>query len=386
MGFTGTAVSARSTSTLEWRTLAVPAAAVLATLSVVATVVGHPPPVWDQEQLLRSSWTGPRYPSPQWGPTSQALVATLRLAVPAAALDFAVKVTAAGVLFVVVAALGLRVLRHRTSVVGVLVLVATSPVPRLWLSSEVVLAAAVVGVLLAATSRRPWLVGVTCALVCLSKPDGLAVGIALAAWFGWRWRDWRVMAGLAGTSLVLLPGTLLVDNYWRWKAHGDRSWVAFGQHFASTVGLERLPIGVDPWTRWETYTSRLLPGASSVGDVVRHHTGMYVEFLRVGLQQAVKNGVSLLGPLVAVAGFAGWAWRRLSDVGRGAMVATVGFVPNVVLAFPSVRHFARWYPLAALGAFWLWEHAPSRTWRAAVGLVIVASVVWNVATTVPYIS
>lgn len=177
----------------------------------------------------------------------------------------------------------------------------------------------------------------------------------------------------------MLPGTLWAEDYWGYDGKPARSWVAFGQHFAATVGVDLLPDGPMPWglRAWHFYTDRLLPDADGVADVVLHHPRMYGRFLVASVREGIPSVGVAFGPLVAVAGAVVASWRRLPEVAKITLVAfAVGVAPHWLVTYPTARHLARWYPLAVVAAVWLWSRAEGRE-RLMLGGLIVMSGVWS---------
>lgn len=341
---------------------------------------GLTPAVADQADLLKASWLGDGWwPAPIQGPLSQAIAATVRLVVPSGYENVVFQSTANALLLASAATLTWTACRSVPGTVAVLALLVSSPLVVVWLSSETILAAAIMGVLIAARRGPGWVVGVACVAVAFAKPDGILLAALMAAWFGWSRRDATIPAAFVGVAAVLMaPGTLLVDGYWNYTpdASISRTWVAFGQHFANAVGGQQYPAGPDPWAGWQVYTGRLLPGADSAWSAVTLHPAQYLRFLREGWVIGIHDTVRLFGPLLAVTVGAAACWRRLGTVGRGAALTLVGIVPNLLLTYPSLRHQLRWYPLAVIGAVVLAERSdmPWRWW-----LVVGAGLVWNVA-------
>lgn len=333
----------------------------------------------DQLTLLGASWTGSGpFPAPMRGAFSEAIAATIGLLASGRAHDLALKVVLASVVLASVAALAWTATRSRWTPAIAVAVVATSPVVTVWVTSELVVAAALMWVLLAAIRGPSWLVGLCCALVALAKPDAALVAVVLAGWFGWQRRDWWVPATfVAAAAVAVLPGTLLVDGYWRYTDDLSRSWIAFGQHFANATGVQVLPAGPSPWAGWQFYTNRLLPGADSLADVIRLHPGQYLRFVGRSVMLGAGNAVALFGPLLLAAAWITRRPRRFGPVGVGALLTLVGLLPNVLIAFPQTRHLMRWYPLAVVAALVMWERG-DRPSRAGAGLLVGAALAWNV--------
>lgn len=339
-------------------------------LTLVA-VTDHPPASWDQFALIQSSLDGPTYPAPMLGLTSQIIPAALRLIVPAGALNVAVKLASAALMLGGTAVLARRVLDSDAHAAVAVMLVWASQAPLIVSpSTDVIVGAALIGVLLAGMSRRAVLTGFACAVLALAKPDAALMAVIAAGWFAAAWRSWKVpVAFVASVAALVMPGTLLVDGYWGYSDH-SRSWVAFGQHYAATVGVAAIPNGPHPWINWEFYVGRLLPGAGSVAAVVTTYPGRYIDFVISSVRTSAGNALLLFGPLLLTLPLL--ARQRLSTPAKAALATLVGTAPMILLAYAHVRHLARWYPLAAVAAVCVYERSEGRSRLMALGVIVTA--------------
>lgn len=375
----GDALAAMPRATIRVPRWQITTAAMLVGAALTWMLVVHRPlPEADQLTLLGASWTGSGpFPAPMRGAFSEAIAATVGLFASGHTQDVVLQMLMASAALAATAALASTVTRSTWAPAVTVALVATSPMVTVWVTSELVVAAALMWALVAAARGPSWLVGVCCALVALAKPDAALIAVVLAGWFGWQRHDWRVPATFAGAvAVAVLPGTLLVDGYWRYTEDLSRSWIAFGQHFANAVGVQALPVGPSPWAGWQFYTDRLLPGADSLTDVVRLHPGQYLRFVGRSVVLAAGNAMGLFGPLLLVTAWIARHTRRLGRVGVGALLTLMGLLPNVLIAFPQTRHLMRWYPLAAVAVMVMFERS-GRRGRAGAAMVAVGALAWN---------
>lgn len=343
--------------------LVLPAFGAFLALAAAAFLASLPQaPVWDQARLLEARFEAPYYPAPPFGFTAQLFVIGLRALLPAGVpLAPALRVVAMLFWGGAAAWLARGVLERRALVALLLLLLFLSQYPFLWLSSELVAGGFLFAVLAAWAGGAPaWLLGPLLALLALCKAECLLVAVVLAACFasaaparGQRIRLGACFAGSLG--LLLLPGFALFGaGYWSNYGPGgeSRAFATFGQHFAALVAPLQLAPGPDPWSQPGPYVERVFPGARSFTGVLTAPGLPYLDFVAL----SAARGVRRIGWLF------GWAWLALPPlwwarrrgglapdaVERALLFSLVGCVPFVLLAYPHVRYFARYYPI-----FWL---------------------------------
>jgi hypothetical protein len=336
----------------------------LCALAAAATIAAHPKTaIWDQARLLEARFEQPFHPSPSLGFTSQLLVIALRALLPAGApLHEVLRIAA--MLFWAGAATWLAhlCLERRALRAAFVALLFTSQYPFLWYSTELV-AGGFLCLALAARLRgaAPGWLGALLALLALSKVELLLVALALAALWMHEARSRRealwLGGGFAGTLLLLvLPGFLLVGSgYWLGLGHadgGDKTFATFRQHFAALVAPFQIGPAPNPWTEEAVYFERAFPGARSFSDVLAAPGLPYLDFVALSAARgARKVGWVFSWAWLAVPPLA-WAWRRgglrAGPRERALLVCFVGCLPFVLLSYPHIRYFARYYPL-----FWI---------------------------------
>ena len=328
-----------------------------------AAILAHPKtPIWDQARLLEARFEVPYHPSPEFGFTSQLLVITLKAVLPAGApLHEVLRIVA--MLFWAGAATWLAslCLERRALVLAVVVLLFTSQYPFLWYSTELV-AGGFLCLALAAWVRGspPWLCGILLAGLALTKVELLLVALCLAGYWMARTgsrRDALLLGGsFAGALLLLvLPGLLLVGpDYWvsYGEGRGDKSFETFRQHFAALVAPFQIGPAPNPWTEDAPYFERVFPGANSMLDVLRTPGLPYLDFVALSAARGVRKvgWVFQWGWLaLPVLGLACWrSGLRPGPREKAILLCAVGCLPFVLVSFPHIRYFARYYAL-----FWI---------------------------------
>ncbi len=332
-------------------------------LGAAAVILVNPKaPIWDQARLLEARFEMPYHPSPAFGFTSQLLVIALKAVLPAGAPLHEVLRVVAMVFWAGTATwLASLCLERRALVLGLLVLLFTSQYPFVWYSTELV-AGGFLCLALGAWLRGspPWLCGTLLALLALSKVELLLVSLCLAAYWMNRAQSRRdalgLLGGFAGSLLLLvLPGLVLVGaDYWvsYGEGRGDRSFVTFRQHFAALVAPFQLGPAPNPWLEDRPYFDRVFPGATSMLDVLMTPGLPYLDFLGLSMARGVRKvgWVFQWGWLVVpVLGFAWWrSGLRPGPREKTILLCAVGCLPFVLVSFPHIRYFARYYAL-----FWI---------------------------------
>ena len=326
-----------------------------------ALIASHPnTPMWDQAQLLEASFQGPHVPSPPFGFTSQLLVCLLRpFASDAASLHVLLRFTAMALWVGSAVWLATALLVHRGLQAALLLALFTSQYPFLWLSTELIaggLLCLVIGAWIRAAPA--WLTGALLALFALAKPDLLLVAVTLFGVFAWQRRESArgLALGCAATGLVLLlPGLVAFgpDYLTAYGADaGGRAFGSFSQHLAALLAPLQLGPAPNPWAEPHPYVQRLFPEAKTLSEVVFAPGLPYLDFLGLSLAMGVRkvayvfHWAWLAVPLlILLRRRAGLAW----DANERVLLATaIGVAPFVLLAYPHIRYFARYFPL-----FWL---------------------------------
>jgi len=329
-------------------------------IAAARVIVEYPTaPQYDQSHLLASRFDADHMPSPAKGLTSQLMVATIRLAVPAPqeTLNAAVRLIAMLLYTVSAALMASAFLRRPELVATFTALLFASQFPFLWISSELFTAAFLFLAILAWSKRAaPWLVGALLACFGLAKPDAIFTAIALLGY--WTWRSASPRAGLllvsgfaGGLAALLLPGLLLhgMAYFETWEQQGGRGFSAFREHFCWT--LQHFQIESDRSADSFVYLQKFFGDADSLWEVWMHPQGwfVYLEFVALSIVRGVvKTGYLASYSLLALPVLA-WAWRRegtpLGARARSLLLCFVGVAPLVLLVYPHMRYMARFYPI-----------------------------------------
>jgi hypothetical protein len=159
----------------------------------------------------------------------------------------------------------------------------------------------------------------------------------------------------------------------------NRSFNAFGQHYASLVSKHQLTeIGSHPWENWTLYKEHLFPEATSVAEVIFKYPNLYCDYLFLGLSKALRNSLFVFGPLAALLPLAFIRKKRPSDFIRLAQATLIGLLPILGISYLHVRYLARYYPLAILCALLALESPDNpRARKTVISVVIIAGLLWN---------
>ena len=379
--------------------VAVPALVVLLLVAGGIFTWAHPmDPVWDQKALLASSFGGEIVPSPARGFTSQLVVALQRVLSPWSGQQNEQVKLLAMLLYVAGATLlGASLLQRRALVALVPLFLFSSQYPFLWLSSELFVGAFLCFALTAWIRGRVRIAGVLLALLALCKPDLILVAAALGIYWAARSPSRRAALELGGAfalSLVvlLLPGLVLqgFDYFHDYNQRaGGRSFTSFSQHYAALIApLQVLGQPPNPWSHSGLYTERIFPGAQTMFDVISRGFPHYVEFVALSCVRGAFRAIYVLNYALLALPLVIWGWCRggfrFSPAEKSLGIAFVGLLPLVLLAFPHVRYFARFYPLVlillfvALERLWTLEDRALRSRCLGVaGLCLATSLLTN---------
>lgn len=320
------------------------------------------PAVYDQARLLAARFEAPYHPSPAYGFTAQLAVIAIRALAPAGgpALHEWVRLVAMLAYAGAAAALAARLLASRALVAAFLVFLFASLYPLLWLSTELIAGCLLCVALLSSSAGWPRAAtGALLALLALCKPELMLVSAALLVVWIPRCAGSRERLALAGTfagalALLLLPGVLLLGpGYLVRYGDGERGFASFAQHFAALVAPLQVADGApNPWLEPRPYLERVFPGARSLADVLTAPGLPYLDFVALSVAKGVRKAgfvaswAALAAPLLVVARRR--AGLRLDDAERALLATFVGVLPFVLLAYPHIRYFARYYPLFLL--------------------------------------
>lgn len=332
----------------------------------IALIFKHPNPIlWDQGFVQsRLSWIS--YPSLKHHVTSVLLASIFNgIAQPSPEyLNEAIRSFA--LVFYVGSSfwLATRWLKSSWALIAFLMLLFTSRYPFLWLSSELftgAFLALTLGVLIEPNPEckpRPCLSGIFLAAFAFAKKDALFAAIVLAFVAIPLFREVRQKARFAGafllTALLInLPG--IAEHGLRGQFADTDGYFAIGQHYAALFERHQLirPTS-NPWESWEGYMRASFPGAGTVPDIIIHHTASYFDFVALSFVEGIRRIFAAFGWLLALVALRVWFWKKskmaVADFERLTLVAFLGLIPMVLLAYPHIRYLARYYPLVAVAS------------------------------------
>jgi hypothetical protein len=217
----------------------------------------------------------------------------------------------------------------------------------------------------------------------LSRPEYLLVlvsGLGILLWQ--HTAAWRRGVSLKQINLLpLLVGSILFAFCIGYTIVGpqtsiDRTWVAFGQHFALNIKEADNSVG-DPWVEWEMFVASAFPTSHSVADAMRENPAMFgwhlsynvLHRLPEELQERVLPPLeygphwldahilhSVLGGLVflvASIGFWSRQWRNKATRTRLLVLLVLLPIPLVsLLVMPRAKHLLPLLPLLIVFVGW----------------------------------
>lgn len=156
----------------------------------------------------------------------------------------------------------------------------------------------------------------------------------------------------------------------------DRTWVAFGQHFALNLKATTDMPG-DTWLQWQTFVASAFPSSQSVAEAARENPAMFGWHLGYNLLHRLPTGLQsriippfgygqhwlnssmlrfiILGImlLVAAVGFWSWQWRDPAIRSRLAVLLVLLPIPLVsLLVMPHSKHMLPLLPLLVVLIGW----------------------------------
>jgi hypothetical protein len=235
----------------------------------------------------------------------------------------------------------------------------------------------------------------------LARPEYLLVllgGLGILFWQNTA--AWRRGVALKQINLLpLLVGTILFAFCIGYTIVGpqtsiDRTWVAFGQHFALNIKEADDPVG-DPWVEWETFVASAFPTSHSVAEAMRENPAMFGWHLSYNilhrlpeelyervlppldygphwLDARVPHSV-LFGIVLLVAGAGFWSWQWHSKDLRARLLILLPLLPIPLvslLVMPRARHLLPLLPLLIVFVGWGIEQMWSSRWHILKALPV----------------
>jgi hypothetical protein len=357
---------------------------------VLIIMLQHQQAIYDQLWMLRESERP--WPVFQMGIFSLLLIRLIRLAshINHAHLNDVVRSVAA-VLFIGCFYLNARYLLKSQGLrlLG-LGLVVISGFPILWLSTEVFAGAmAFLYMFLLLTSARPSLTALAVCFFAFCKPDLILIGTFLAVWTFFFYSKSKeriefVAVCLATVVLLNLPGIFL-NGIGAQLQMGWRTFFTFQQHFAALAAGFQVNPGPEPFFNFNYYMDALMPGATSISDVILKYPRLYFYFIGVSTARIIaifglQLNVLLLLWGAAVVSFVKFriAEQKIPDQLSKALQVTclflIGVIPIILFSWGHIRYMARFFPPFLILALIYIEQFPFSSKRkkwACVGLLII---------------
>jgi hypothetical protein len=360
---------------------------------VLILTLQHQRAVVDQLWLISGQQEEP-WPKLQWGVFSCLFVRLIDFAshVNHANLNDVVRSVAA-VLFIGAFYLNARyLLKSQALMLLGLGLVVTSGFPMLWLSTEVFAGAmASLYMFFWLNSARPALTALAVCFFAFCKPDLILIGTFLAVWtfFSYSKRKERmefVAVCMAIVVLLNLPGVFLngIDA----QLSMGRTFSVFRYHFA--ILAARFQVNPE-WSHVEAplhadyYRDALMPGATSMPDVILKYPRLYWTFVATSTGHAIAIFVFKLNVLLLLWGAAVFSFVKfriikqkipdqLSKALQVACLFLIGVIPIILFSFAHIRYMSRFFPPFLVLALIYIEQFPFSSKRkkwACVGLLII---------------
>lgn len=341
-------------------------------LAVVVIIRSGGPAQLDQLMPIGSRLHFHTYPTFDQEIVPQLLGAFLHLIGPQdpAGANTALRLVAALLYLVTAALLSTALLRSNPARAAMVLLLAASGYPFLWLSSELIAGALLCfAIWLVVTGRRPWLIGACLGLLALTKSELVVVSVVIGAICLLRRPE--AARGLV-VGFVVVVGVLVAPGL---AAHGraffgDRAWFAFGQHYSALVANLQLGPHPDPWTDWPAYLAAKFPDAHSVLGVAHKYPNAYSSFVALSTVTGIWNAWTAFGlVLVAIAIRVALRSTGMRPVEKWLLAAMVVVIPQVLITFPHVRYMARLAPLVLMVPLAEIEARRDR-WAILMGLLL----------------
>src|SRR5262245_23993885 len=278
-------------------------------------------------------------------------------------------------------------------------LVVISGFPILWLSTEVFAGAmAFLYMFLLLTSARPSLTALAVCFFAFCKPDLILIGTFLAVWTFFSYSKSKeriefVAVCLATVVLLNLPGIFLngidaqLQMGWRTtkgETYGS-AFFTFSQHFAVLAAYYQVNPGPNPWTNPNYYMDALMPGATSISDVILKYPRLYLTFIAVSTARTIALFGLQLNVLLLLWGAAVFSFvkfriaeQKFPDQLSKALQVTclflIGVIPIILFSWGHMRYYARFFPPFLILALIYIEQFPFSSTRkkwACVALLII---------------
>jgi hypothetical protein len=269
-------------------------------------------------------------------------------------------------------------------------LVVISGFPILWLSTEVFAGAmAFLYMFLLLTSARPSLTALAVCFLAFCKPDLILIGTFLAVWTFFSYSKSKeriefVAVCLATVVLLNLPGIFLngIDAQLQM---GWRTFFAFRVTFAALAAGYQVNPGPEPYANPNYYMDALMPGATSISDVILKYPRLYLTFIAVSTARTIALFGLQLNVLLLLWGAAVFSFvkfriaeQKIPDQLSKALQVTclflIGLIPIILFSWGHMRYYARFFPPFLILALIYIEQFPFSSKRkkwACVGLLII---------------
>ena len=361
--------------------------------ATIALVWAFPQPILADQNFIRGALDpfGP-YPNFESGVLSNLLVKALGAVAPLTITHVNEVVRTLAAIFYASAVYLLfsqYIVREQNRLIAV-TLFFTSRLPLLWLSSELIAGGFLALAVVLHARGRFRIASAALGCFALCKPDLVLAGGAVSlAWLWFAKGNRRaVLWPFALVILVLNAGGVLSHGLAHFQ--GNRSWMAFSQHYSFLFGRHQFnPAFADEtFGNWERNVGAVFPGISSLGGVIVHHPMLYLDFLALGQVHLLKRLVALSSFLLLPLALLLFSTRyrkaftkdtRIALLTASTAAACLGLVPITMISFVHIRYLAKFYPLVFVTCMAGLERAElsiraKRLMQICVGLALVTQI------------
>ncbi len=239
-----------------------------------------------------------------------------------------------------------------------LILILLSRFPFLWFSTELIVAAMTFLAIWVTHKRfHPVVISIVLALMAFSKPELILTASVILVYNAFLLRKSRKAMGIllitfiVFSILIVTPGIVKYGN--SYFASENRSFITFGWHYAALFGKHQVSEQAEqPWAQYTRYLAANFKGAKTMMDVWLKYPLKYFDFLLLSIGHGLIKVTELFHFLWILLPAAPLFYFRekikLILAEKTILLSFIGCIPFVVLSFPHIRYFARYYPLVVI--------------------------------------
>jgi hypothetical protein len=245
--------------------------------------------------------------------------------------------------------------------------------PFLWLSTELIIAAALfLAIWVMIKGFHPLIVSLTFVLMAFSKPEMALVAVVFLVYYGIRLKKSGtpvriLIIGFFAFSLLLVaPG--IIGQGTDYFSGENRSYFSFGQHYAALVAKHQVSKSVpDPWEEYYRYLEADFPGTANMLDVWFKYPLKYFDFVMLSIGHGLVKCVQLFHMLwillVMIPVFYIRKRIKLLPAEKMILLSLIGCIPFILFAFPHIRYLARYYPLVIILTLMFLKRLLDEKWK-----------------------